>query len=321
MICGSLPGRDRRDASPGRGLDVLRMGCRSSRTTGRKRRLAALRRAPRLGPWRVVGTAIGGRNLARNVAESPEPNLAGPCERDTQRGVGFKQRFLVSAVRQELDDVLDDLVSTRHRRHALVTHHARSSSARWRPATRPRRRSRGPPPRPTRKARQRSPSARTWAPTPGHTFVYTPAVKTIRALLTEGVIGDVYFVTSAARSWARTSATAWSSPSRRSLSISCTGLTSGSRRRHVGLDGVPAGRPRLPSSCRPSPAASPPDIRSWLCAQGPPDGDRRSKRMASVRRDGLRRACPRTPRHGTWSQRGARRQLLGEKNSAHVLLR
>ena len=32
---------------------------------------------------------------------------------------------------------------------------------------------------------------------PGHTFVYSPAVNTIRALLTEGVIGDVYFVTSA----------------------------------------------------------------------------------------------------------------------------
>ena len=31
---------------------------------------------------------------------------------------------------------------------------------------------------------------------PGHTFVYSPAVNTIRELLTEGVIGDVYFVTS-----------------------------------------------------------------------------------------------------------------------------
>jgi predicted dehydrogenase len=32
---------------------------------------------------------------------------------------------------------------------------------------------------------------------PGHTFVYSPAVNTVRALLAEGVVGDVYFVTSA----------------------------------------------------------------------------------------------------------------------------
>jgi predicted dehydrogenase len=32
---------------------------------------------------------------------------------------------------------------------------------------------------------------------PGHTFVYSPAVNTVRSLLTEGIVGDVYFVTSA----------------------------------------------------------------------------------------------------------------------------
>jgi predicted dehydrogenase len=32
---------------------------------------------------------------------------------------------------------------------------------------------------------------------PGHTFVYSPAVNTVRALLADGVMGDVYFITSA----------------------------------------------------------------------------------------------------------------------------
>ena len=31
---------------------------------------------------------------------------------------------------------------------------------------------------------------------PGHTFIYSPAVNTVRDLIREGVIGDIHFVTS-----------------------------------------------------------------------------------------------------------------------------
>jgi predicted dehydrogenase len=145
----------------------------------------------------VVGYGYWGPNLARNVAESPELTLQALCERDTQRGVAFNQRFPGVPVRQELDDVLDDpgvdavIVATPPATHHALVKRALEAG---------------------KHVLVEKPLATTTADAeelvmiaerddlvlmPGHTFVYSPAVNTIRSLLTEGVIGDVYFVTSA----------------------------------------------------------------------------------------------------------------------------
>ena len=36
---------------------------------------------------------------------------------------------------------------------------------------------------------------------PGHTFIYSPAVNTVRELIRDGVVGDVHFVTSSRTTW------------------------------------------------------------------------------------------------------------------------
>lgn len=145
----------------------------------------------------VVGYGYWGPNLARNVAENPEMRLMALCERDAMRGTAFAQRFPGVPVRQDLDDVLaDDDVDALLIATPPVTHHAlvkRSLEA-------------------GKHVLVEKPLATTAADAhdlvevaerndlvlmPGHTFVYSPAVNTVRALLTDGVVGEVYFVTSA----------------------------------------------------------------------------------------------------------------------------
>jgi predicted dehydrogenase len=145
----------------------------------------------------VVGYGYWGPNLARNVAESPELRLHALCERDVARGAAFSQRFAGVPVHADLDAVLADpgvdavVVAT-----PPATHHPlvkRSLEA-------------------GKHVLVEKPLATTTADAvdlialaerqdlvlmPGHTFVYSPAVNTVRSLLTEGVIGEVYFVTSA----------------------------------------------------------------------------------------------------------------------------
>jgi predicted dehydrogenase len=145
----------------------------------------------------VVGYGYWGPNLARNVAESPDMQLLALCERDAQRGVAFSQRFPGVPVREELDHVLADpdvdavIVATPPATHHALVKRALEAG---------------------KHVLVEKPLATTTAHAqelvdiaaredlvlmPGHTFVYSPAVNTVRSLLTEGVIGDVYFVTSA----------------------------------------------------------------------------------------------------------------------------
>lgn len=145
----------------------------------------------------VVGYGYWGPNLARNVAESPEMTLQALCERDPARGAAFSQRFPGVPVRQELDHVLEDpavdavLIAT-----PPATHHALVKRALLA----------------GKHVLVEKPLATSSADAqdlidvagregvvlmPGHTFVYSPAVNTVRSLITEGVIGEVYFVTSA----------------------------------------------------------------------------------------------------------------------------
>jgi predicted dehydrogenase len=144
----------------------------------------------------VVGYGYWGPNLARNVAESPDMHLIALCERDAARGAAFSQRFPGAPVRTELHEVLDDdsvdavLIAT-----PPATHHALVKQAL----------------EAGRHVLVEKPLATTAADAlelveiadrrglvlmPGHTFVYSPAVNTVRSLLTEGVVGDVYFITS-----------------------------------------------------------------------------------------------------------------------------
>jgi predicted dehydrogenase len=145
----------------------------------------------------VVGYGYWGPNLARNVAESPDMHLQALCERDPVRGTAFSQRFPGVPVRQELDHVLEDpgvdavVVATPPATHHALVKRALEAG---------------------KHVLVEKPLATTSADAhdliaiaeredlvlmPGHTFVYSPAVNTVRALLTEGVVGEVYFITSA----------------------------------------------------------------------------------------------------------------------------
>jgi predicted dehydrogenase len=145
----------------------------------------------------VVGYGYWGPNLARNVAESPEMRLHALCERDATRGAAFSQRFPGVPVCEDLDVVLGDpevdavvIATPPATHHALVKRALQAG----------------------KHVLVEKPLATTTADAvelveladreglilmPGHTFVYSPAVNAVRSLLTEGVLGEVYFVTSA----------------------------------------------------------------------------------------------------------------------------
>jgi predicted dehydrogenase len=145
----------------------------------------------------VVGYGYWGPNLARNVAESPDMELKALCERDAACGASFSQRFPGVPVHTELDDVLNDdsidavLIATPPATHHALVKRALEAG---------------------KHVLVEKPLATTSADArelieladrqdlvlmPGHTFVYSPAVNAVRSLLTDGVLGEVYFITSA----------------------------------------------------------------------------------------------------------------------------
>jgi predicted dehydrogenase len=144
----------------------------------------------------VIGYGYWGPNLARNVMERPELELAALCERDAQRGAAFTAKVPSVPVFSELDDVLADptidavVVATPPR-----THHAIASAAL----------------RAGKHVLVEKPLAKTAAEAtdlieiadagglvlmPGHTFLYSPPVNKVRDLIVEDRLGEIYFVTS-----------------------------------------------------------------------------------------------------------------------------
>ncbi len=144
----------------------------------------------------VVGYGYWGPNLARNVMERPELELAALCERDDARAAAFTQRVPGVPVCSDLDDVLADptidavLVATPPR-----THHALAGAALHA----------------GKHVLVEKPLARTAAQAadlvaladsrrlvlmPGHTFLYSPPVNKVRDLIQKDALGEVYFVTS-----------------------------------------------------------------------------------------------------------------------------
>jgi predicted dehydrogenase len=145
----------------------------------------------------VVGYGYWGPNLARNVAESPDMRLMALCERDASRGDAFSQRFPGVPVYDDLDRVLaDDAIEGVLIATPPATHHAlvkRALEAGKHVLVE----------KPLATTVEHAEDLVSLAARsdlvlmPGHTFVYSPAVNTVRSLITEGVIGEVYFVTSA----------------------------------------------------------------------------------------------------------------------------
>jgi predicted dehydrogenase len=144
----------------------------------------------------VVGYGYWGPNLVRNVAERPELELAGLCERDPLRAAAFSARMPGVPVIADFDDVLADpsvdavLVAT-----PPSTHHALASAALTA----------------GKHVMVEKPLAKTAAQArdlieiatandltlmPGHTFLYSPPVNKIRDLVHSGELGEVYFITS-----------------------------------------------------------------------------------------------------------------------------
>ncbi len=144
----------------------------------------------------VIGYGYWGPNLARNVSERPEFELAALCEPNAERARAFSQRHPDVPVHTDIDEVLNDpaveavVVATPPRTHHPLAKRALEAG---------------------RHVLVEKPLATTSADAselialaehrglilmPGHTFVYSPAVNTIREMILDGVIGDVYFITS-----------------------------------------------------------------------------------------------------------------------------
>ncbi len=144
----------------------------------------------------VVGYGYWGPNLTRNVAEAPELELVALCERDHARAGLFLQRHPGVRVHDDLERMLADptvdaiVVAT-----PPSTHYAIAAAAI----------------RAGKHVLVEKPLATTAAEAaelirlaadedvvlmPGHTFVYSPAVNAVRSMITNDVLGEVYFVTS-----------------------------------------------------------------------------------------------------------------------------
>jgi predicted dehydrogenase len=144
----------------------------------------------------VVGYGYWGPNLARNVIERPEMMLAALCERDEERGRAFSAKVPEVPVFSELDDVLDDpsvdavIVATPPRTHHAIVGAALRAGKHVLVE------------KPLAKTSEQAEdlisiaAERDLVLMPGHTFIYSPPVNTVRDLIHQGRLGDIYFVTS-----------------------------------------------------------------------------------------------------------------------------
>jgi len=144
----------------------------------------------------VVGYGYWGPNLVRNVMERPELEFAGLCELDPERAATFLARYHGHPVYSSLDEILVDdsidavVVATPPRTHHGIVAAALEAG---------------------KHVLVEKPLATTSADAlhlielaaahgctlmPGHTFVYSPPVNKVKDLITAGVLGEVYFVTS-----------------------------------------------------------------------------------------------------------------------------
>lgn len=144
----------------------------------------------------IVGCGYWGPNLARNLAESPEFRLHALCDRDPQRLRALGRYHSDANALNDFDAVLCDeaveavIVATPPATHYPLVKRALQAGKHVlveKPlATR------------IEDGRELAELALESELTlmPGHTFIYSPAVNTVRDLIQNDVIGDIHFITS-----------------------------------------------------------------------------------------------------------------------------
>jgi predicted dehydrogenase len=154
-----------------------------------------LRREPPLGTA-VVGYGYWGPNLVRNVAECSQLKLQALCDLDPTVLRQFNQRYPDAGAVRELDALLVDpaieavVIATPPQTHHALAKRALQAGKHVlveKPlATR------------LEDAYELAEiaAANERVLMPGHTFIYSPAVNTVRELIRSGVVGDVHFITS-----------------------------------------------------------------------------------------------------------------------------
>jgi predicted dehydrogenase len=154
-----------------------------------------LQRVPPLGTA-VVGYGYWGPNLARNIAECPQLRLEAVCDLDPANLRLVRQRHPDARATPELDALLVDpaieavVIATAPQTHFALAKRALQAGKHVlveKPlATR------------LEDAHELAALAAEGDRVlmPGHTFIYSPAVNTVRELIRDGVVGDVHFITS-----------------------------------------------------------------------------------------------------------------------------
>jgi predicted dehydrogenase len=144
----------------------------------------------------IVGYGYWGPNLARNIAESAQLRLDALCDHDAAQLRLFDQRHPEARSVRELDAVLVDpsieavVIATPPQTHYALAKRALQAGKHVLVEK----------PLATRLedacelAELAAANERVLMP--GHTFIYSPAVNTVRDLIRGGVVGDVHFVTS-----------------------------------------------------------------------------------------------------------------------------
>ncbi len=144
----------------------------------------------------IVGYGYWGPNLARNIAESPLMRLDALCDHDEAQRRTFRQRHPDARAVRELDAVLADpaieavVVATPPQTHYALAKRALQAGKHVLVEK----------PLATRLddacELAELAASNDVVLMPGHTFIYSPAVNTVRELIRGGVVGDVHFVTS-----------------------------------------------------------------------------------------------------------------------------
>ncbi len=144
----------------------------------------------------VVGYGYWGPNMVRNIVERPEFRLMGLCELDDNRVDDFRRRHPGVWVERDLDTALADsrieavaIATPPHTHYPLVRRALEAG----------------------KHVLVEKPLARTpdeaaelialaeeleLVLMPGHTFLYSPSVNKVRELVHDGVLGEIYFITS-----------------------------------------------------------------------------------------------------------------------------
>jgi predicted dehydrogenase len=144
----------------------------------------------------MVGYGYWGPNIVRNLVERPEFELVGLCERDEERANSFARRHPGVWVGHEIESLLEDPVveavsiATPPKTHYPLVKAALEAD---------------------KHVLVEKPLATTEADAvelialaeergltlmPGHTFLYSPPVMKVRELIEDGVLGEIYFITS-----------------------------------------------------------------------------------------------------------------------------